>query len=67
MGTERLVRWLRSAGVHDVRACVNPAHAASGAVALCAGLHRSADVEEGEEVWTSRMPPFEDPEPSTFR
>ena len=55
----RLVRWLRSAGVHEVRACVNPAHAASGAVALRAGLHRTADMENGEEVWTSRPRPLE--------
>jgi RimJ/RimL family protein N-acetyltransferase len=58
----RLVRWLRSVGVHEIRACVNPAHAASGTVALRAGLRRTAVVQDGEEVWICRPPSLPDPD-----
>jgi RimJ/RimL family protein N-acetyltransferase len=58
----RLVRWLRSVGVPEIRACVNPAHAASGTVALRAGLRRTGEVQDGEEMWICRRPPLPGPD-----
>lgn len=46
-----LVKWLGSLGVAEIRACVNPAHAASRRVAQNAGLRLTTDIIGGEEVW----------------
>jgi RimJ/RimL family protein N-acetyltransferase len=49
-----LVRWLGALGVAEIRACVNPAHAASRRVAHNAGLRLTSDFVGGEEVWAYR-------------
>ncbi|MCA9786821.1 MAG: GNAT family N-acetyltransferase [Candidatus Cloacimonetes bacterium] len=49
-----LVAWLLEQGVPEVRACVHPAHVASQRVAAFAGLVRTEDMEDGEEVWVIR-------------
>lgn len=51
-----LVGWLKVLGVTEIRACVHPAHEASGRVAENAGLRLSGDVLNGEEVWIHRVP-----------
>jgi RimJ/RimL family protein N-acetyltransferase len=48
-----LVEWLRSHGVEDIRANINPEHAASEAVAAHAGLEPTDDEVDGEQVWRS--------------
>ncbi|MEV6285600.1 GNAT family N-acetyltransferase [Kribbella sp. NPDC051770] len=45
-----LVRWL---GDRTVIAHVHPEHKASQAVAAAAGLHKTDQVEDGEERWTT--------------
>ncbi len=45
--------WLRSRGVTAHVADVHPDHSASQAVARRVGLHRSDEVVDGEERWTS--------------
>ena len=46
-----LVEWLRELGVDDIAAHIHPDHQASAAVAGRAGLHRTADLVDGEVVW----------------
>jgi RimJ/RimL family protein N-acetyltransferase len=46
-----LVQWLNNLGVRDIRACVNPAHIASQRVAQKAGLEKTSQMVDGEEVW----------------
>lgn len=49
-----LVRWLTALGLPEVRACVNPQHAASRRVAGHAGMSVTSDMIDGEEVWVFR-------------
>jgi RimJ/RimL family protein N-acetyltransferase len=46
-----MISWLRSAGVRVVRANIHPEHSASQRVARKAGLSRTAETVDGEEVW----------------
>ena len=46
-----LVDWLDGQGVDEIAAHVLPRHHASAAVATRAGLHRTNDQVEGEDVW----------------
>lgn len=46
-----LVSWLHKQGVGDIRAHIHPDHLASGIVASRAGLVRSGEQVEGEQVW----------------
>ena len=46
-----IVQWLFALGVLQVRAQINPRHLASRKVAINAGLQRTDDVADGEEVW----------------
>jgi RimJ/RimL family protein N-acetyltransferase len=50
-GATAVVKWLGALGVKEIRACVNPAHSASQRVAKNAGLRRTEDFHDGEEVW----------------
>ena len=43
-----LVEWLHELGVDDIAAHIHPDHQASAAVASRAGLHRTADLVDGE-------------------
>lgn len=47
-----LVDWLRGHGVAEVTAHVHPDHHASAAVARGAGLHPTAEHDDGEVLWT---------------
>jgi RimJ/RimL family protein N-acetyltransferase len=49
-----LVRWLEQLGAPDVRACIHPRHTASQGVAHHAGLRRTRQLCDGEEVWVAR-------------
>jgi RimJ/RimL family protein N-acetyltransferase len=50
-----LVPWLfDTLGVPEVRACVHPDHEASQRVAHRAGLRRTDELDDGEEVWVCR-------------
>ncbi len=46
-----LVEWLRARGVETVIAHVHPEHAASATVAARAGLRRTGERADGEDVW----------------
>lgn len=46
-----LVDWLGGQGVADIAAHIHPQHHASAAVVTRAGLHRTGEQVEGEEVW----------------
>lgn len=46
-----VIRWLTNHGVDEITAHVHPDHHVSAAVATNAGLHPTADNEEGETVW----------------
>ncbi|TWD82606.1 RimJ/RimL family protein N-acetyltransferase [Kribbella amoyensis] len=46
-----LVGWLREHQVERVVAHVHPEHAKSAAVAAAAGLSRTTQVDDGEELW----------------
>jgi RimJ/RimL family protein N-acetyltransferase len=46
-----LVDWLREQGIDDVAAHISPQHHASAAVAARAGLHRTGEQVDGEDVW----------------
>jgi RimJ/RimL family protein N-acetyltransferase len=46
-----LVGWLSSQGIDEIAAHINPRHYASAAVATRAGLHRTGEQVEGEQVW----------------
>lgn len=48
---QALVVWLRSAGVKTIRAHINPTHSASQRVAANAGLSRTGEITDGEELW----------------
>jgi len=48
---QALVDWLRSVGVREVRANINPAHTASQHIANRLGLSRTNDSIDGEDVW----------------
>jgi RimJ/RimL family protein N-acetyltransferase len=50
-----LVIWLRGAGVSVVRANVHPLHTASQRVAANAGLLRTSETIDGEDVWVCRI------------
>ena len=50
---QALVGWLQRLRVPQIRACVNPRHAASQKVARNAGLRRTDELCENEEVWVS--------------
>lgn len=49
-----IVNWLEEKGAPEIRACVHPQHRASQRVAANAGLSRTDDLEDGEEVWVRR-------------
>lgn len=49
-----LVEWLIARGVRDIRACVHPDHVASQRVAANAGLRRTEERIDGEDVWVLR-------------
>ena len=46
-----VVDLLLRIGVREIRALINPAHAASIAVAERIGLQRTAEVADGELIW----------------
>jgi len=46
-----MLDWLREIGVRQFRACIHPDHKASQKVAVNVALHRTNNVENGEEVW----------------
>ena len=46
-----VVEWLGALGVTRIRAKINPRHIASQKVAIHAGLQRTSEVSEDEEVW----------------
>ena len=46
-----VIQWLFALGVPQVRARINPCNLASRKVALNAGLRRTGDFADGEEVW----------------
>lgn len=46
-----VVDWLRRQGIHTIEAHIHPAHHASASVAARAGLHRTNDEVDGEQVW----------------
>lgn len=46
-----LVKWLIAHDVKWIRACVNPLHRSSQGVAKRAGLSRTTELIDGEEVW----------------
>ena len=48
-----LVAWLADRDIHEVAAHIHPDHAASGRVARRAGLHPTADLVDGEVVWST--------------
>jgi RimJ/RimL family protein N-acetyltransferase len=52
--TVGLIGWLRSHGVHEIRAHIHPGHEASMRVATRAGLEPSNAEVEGERVWRIR-------------
>jgi RimJ/RimL family protein N-acetyltransferase len=51
-----LVSWLGALGVAEVRAHVHPTHTASRRVAHHAGLRRTGELNDGEDVWARRTP-----------
>ena len=48
---QALVDWLSSQGIDEIAAHINPQHHASAAVATRAGLQRTGEQVDGEEVW----------------
>lgn len=50
-----LVQWLQSAGIKVCRAKIHPAHTASQRVAASAGLVRTHETVDGEDVWVRRI------------
>ena len=46
-----VIQWLFALGVPQVRARINPRNLASRKVALNAGLRRTGDFADGEQVW----------------
>ena len=46
-----VINWLWAMGVTRIRASINLYHAASRKVAINAGLRRTDEISEGEEVW----------------
>jgi RimJ/RimL family protein N-acetyltransferase len=50
-----LVQWLIANDAKKIRACVNPSHRASQCVAKRAGLNRTSEMIDGEEVWELNM------------
>jgi RimJ/RimL family protein N-acetyltransferase len=46
-----LVQWLGERSIGSIGAYVHPDHLASQCVARRAGLHRTAGVHDGEEIW----------------
>jgi RimJ/RimL family protein N-acetyltransferase len=50
-----IVEWLRSLGVPEIRASINPNHLASIKVAERAGLHRTNKFSGQEVVWASSV------------
>ncbi|MEK7412872.1 MAG: GNAT family N-acetyltransferase [Planctomycetota bacterium] len=51
---QAVVTWLEAQGVSEIRACVNPRHASSQGVARRAGLLRTNQLNDGEEVWVRK-------------
>jgi RimJ/RimL family protein N-acetyltransferase len=52
-----LVAWLAAQGVEEIVAHVHPEHAASARVAARAGLRRTGELVDGEQVWRRRRRP----------
>jgi RimJ/RimL family protein N-acetyltransferase len=50
-----LVRWLALQGVDSIVAHIHPDHVASAGVASCAGLRRTDELVDGEQVWTTAL------------
>jgi RimJ/RimL family protein N-acetyltransferase len=48
-----LVDWLRCQGIDEITAHIHPEHHASAAVAARAGLHRTGEQVDDEQVWTT--------------
>jgi RimJ/RimL family protein N-acetyltransferase len=46
-----LIGWLRSRGVTAIAAAIHPGHPASAGVAVRAGLTRTDETIDGEQVW----------------
>jgi RimJ/RimL family protein N-acetyltransferase len=46
-----LTSWLVENNVERISAHIHPNHIASQVVAKAAGLHKSGQIEDGEEVW----------------
>ena len=53
---QTLVHWLGERGATEITAHIHPDHQASAAVATRAGLHRTDDEIDGEQVWRSTGP-----------
>ncbi|ADB31190.1 Peptidase M23 [Kribbella flavida DSM 17836] len=50
-----LVGWLRGQGLERIVAHVHPEHAASAAVASAAGLSRTEQLDDGEQLWVLQL------------
>lgn len=48
-----LVTWLHAQGIQRIIAHVHPDHSASAAVAAVAGLTRTAQLDDGEYLWST--------------
>ena len=48
-----LVTWLEAQGIRRIIAHVHPDHSASAAVTAAAGLTRTAQVDDGEYLWST--------------
>jgi RimJ/RimL family protein N-acetyltransferase len=54
---QALVAWLEAIGMGTIVARIHPEHGASATIASRAGLHPTAELEEGERVWRLSLQP----------